>query len=226
MSHCVEQIRRYGALQNYSAKRDEQAHKMKLKDGWNASNHNINYLPQVMTFQRCILCFEIRELNLEALAQRRENRAATCKVLPSVTDLAAPLSSQSSGKPQFIGPQNRRDAKHPDATIKHFRALLDNTQDTTHRMKIYNGTRELLKHKSSNKTYMSDEQLQAMEHCIYQGMKVQVEGLDSKRIFQICRSTGSQSWHGQDRCNNCVWVMQRPGRSYGVLNGHLPWQLQ
>ena len=70
MSHWVEQIRRYGALQQYSAERHEQAHKTNLKDGWNASNHNLNYLPQVITFQRRILCFEVRELNLQALAQR------------------------------------------------------------------------------------------------------------------------------------------------------------
>ena len=70
-SHWVEQIRRYGALQQYSAERHEQAHKTNLKDGWNASNHNLNYLPQVITFQRPILCFKIRELYLEALAQRR-----------------------------------------------------------------------------------------------------------------------------------------------------------
>jgi len=46
MSHWAEQVRRYGALQLYSAQRHEQAHKTNLKDGWNASNHNLNYLPQ------------------------------------------------------------------------------------------------------------------------------------------------------------------------------------
>ena len=105
MSHWVEQIRRYGALQQYSAERHEQAHKTNLKDGWNTSNHNLNYLPQVITFQRRILCFEIRELNLQALAQRRENSVATCKVLPSGADLAAPQSPQSYAKPEFMGPQ-------------------------------------------------------------------------------------------------------------------------
>jgi len=109
MSHWVEHIRRYSALQQYSALRHEQAHTMNLKDGWNASNHNLNYLPQVITFQRRILCFEIRELNLQALAQRRENSAATCQVLSSGADLAAPLSSQSYAKPEFTGPQNRHD---------------------------------------------------------------------------------------------------------------------
>ena len=116
--------------------RHEQAHKTNLKDGWNASNHNLNYLPQVITFQRRILCFEIRELNLQALAQRRENSAAACKVLPSGADLAAPQSPQSYAKPEFMGPQNRRDGKHPDAKIKDLRALLDNTQDETHRVAI------------------------------------------------------------------------------------------
>jgi hypothetical protein len=122
MSHWVEQIRRYGALQQYSAERHEQAHKTNLKDGWNASNHNLNYLPQVITFQRRILCFELRELNLQALAQRRETSAAACKVLQSGADLAAPLGSQSYAKPEFVGPQNRRDGKHPVTMIKDFRA--------------------------------------------------------------------------------------------------------
>jgi len=195
-------------------------------DGWNASNHNLNYLPQVITFQRRILCFEVRELNLQALAQRWENSAAACKVLPSGADLAAPLSPQSYAKPEFMEPQNCCDGKHPDAMIKDFRGLLDNTQDATHRVAIYSGTREFIKHKSRNKMYISDEQLHAMELCIYHGIKVQVEGLDGERISQMCRCTGSQSWCGGNRRNDWVWVKQRPGRCYGALNGRLPWQLQ
>jgi hypothetical protein len=109
MSHWVEQIHRYGALQQYSAKRHEHAHKTNLKDSWNASNHNLNYLPEVITFQPRMLCFEIRKINLQALAQRRETSAATCKVLPSGADLAALLGSQSYAKPEFSGPHNRRD---------------------------------------------------------------------------------------------------------------------
>jgi len=105
MSHWVEQIRRYRALQQYSAERHEQVHTTNLKDGWNASNHNLYYLLQVITFQRRFLCIEIRELNLQALAQRRENSAATCKVLHSGAELPAPLSSQSYVKPEFMGPQ-------------------------------------------------------------------------------------------------------------------------
>jgi hypothetical protein len=227
MSHWAEQISRYRALQQYSAERHEQAHKTNLKDDWNASNHNLNYLPQVITFQRRILCFEIRELNLPALSQRWENSAAACKVFPSGADLAAPLSSQSNiqalaqrwetsasackvfpsgadlaaplssqsyAKPEFMGPQNCLDGKHPDAMIKDFRALLDNTEDATHRAAIYSGTRECIKHKSCKKMYISDEQLYAMELCIYHGIKVQVEGFEGERISQMCRCTGSQSW--------------------------------
>ena len=54
----------------------------------------------------------------------------------------------------------------------------DNMQDATHRVAIYSGTREFNKHKSHNKTYISDEQLHAMELCIHHGIMVQVEGLD------------------------------------------------
>jgi hypothetical protein len=125
-----------------------------------------------------------------------------------------------------MGPQNRRDGKHPDPMIKAFRALLDNTQDATHPVAIYSGTREFIKHKSRNKTYISDDQLHAMELCIYHCIKVQVEGLDGERISEMCRCTGSQSWRGGDRRNDWVWVKQRSGRCYGALNGHLLWQLQ
>jgi len=203
----------------------EQAQKPNLKDGCNAYNHNLNYLPQVITFQRRILCFEITELNLQALAQRRENSAAACNVLPSGADLAAPLGSQSYAKPKFMGPQNRRDGKHRDAMIKDFRALLDNTQDATHRVAIYSGTREFINHKSDYKTYISDDQLHTMELCIYHGIQVQVERLDGQRISQMCRCTGSRSWCGGDRRNDWVGVKQRPGRCYAAQNGHLPWQL-
>jgi len=209
-------------LQQYSAERHEQVHETNLRDGWNASNYNLNYLPQVITLQRRILCFEISELNLQALAQRGENSAAACKVLRSCADLDAPLGSQLYAKPEFMGPQNRRDGKHPDAMIKDFRGLLDNTQDAMHRMSIYSGTREFIKHKSHNKMYISDEELHAMELCIYHGINVQVEGLDGERISQMCRCTGSQSWCGGDRWNYWEWVKQHPGRCYVVLNGRLP----
>jgi len=225
MSHWAEQICRYGALQQYSAERYEQAHKTNLKDSWNASNHNLNYLPKVITFQRRILCFEITDLNLQALAQRWEIIAAACKVFPCAADMAAPLSSQSYAKHEFMGPHNCRDGMHPDAMITDFRALLNNTQDATHHAAIYSATRGLIKHKSRNKMYISDEQLHAMELCIDQGIKVQVEGLEGEHISQMCRCTGIQSWHGGNRRNDWVWVKQCQGRCYGALNGHLPWQL-
>jgi len=143
---------------------------------WNAFNHNLNYLPQVITFQHRILCFEIRELNLQALAQHWENSTAACKVFPAGADLAAPLSSQSYTKPKFMGPQNRHDEKHPDAMIKDLWALLNNIHNATHRAAIYSGMREFIMHKSHNKTYIWDEQLHAMELCIFHGIMVQVEG--------------------------------------------------
>jgi hypothetical protein len=71
-------------------------------------------------------------------------------------------------------PQNRRDGQHPNAMIKDFRVILDNTQNATHCVTIYSGMRQFIKHKSPNKTYISDEQLHAMELCIYHGNKVQV----------------------------------------------------
>jgi hypothetical protein len=55
MFHRAEQICRYGALTQYSAERHEQAHKTTLRASWNTSNHNLNYLPQVIAFERCIL---------------------------------------------------------------------------------------------------------------------------------------------------------------------------
>jgi len=95
-----------------------------------------------------------------------------------------------------------------------------------HRVAISSGTREFIKDKSCNKTFISDEQLHAMELCIYHGIKVQVEGLDSEQLSQMCQCTGSQSWRGGDWRNDWVWVKQPLGRCYGVLNGRLPWQLQ
>ena len=168
----------------------------------------------------------MRELNFQALAHHWENSAAACKVLPSGADLAAALSSQSYANSEFMGPQNHPDGQHPDAMIKDFRALLDNTQDATHRMAIYSGTLKCIKHKSCNKTYMSDEQPHPMDLCIYHGIKVQVEGLEGERMSQMCRCTDSQNWRGGDQWNDWVWVKQCPGGCHAALNGHLPWQRQ
>jgi len=178
---------------------------------------------QVITFQRRIICVEIREFNLQALAQRRENSAATSQVLPSDTDLAAPLRSQSYAKPKCIGPRNCRNGKYPETMIQDFRAVLDNPQDATHRVSIYRSTREFIKHESSDKTYISDDQVHTMELCISHGKKVQVEGLDGERISQMCRCTGSHSSHGGDRRNDWVRVKERPGKWHGALTGRLPW---
>ena len=112
MSHWDEQIHQYGALQQYSAARHEEAHIKNLQDGWNAYYHNLNYLPQVITFHRWILCWEIWELNIQALVQHQEKSAAMCEVLPSCTDLAAPLITQSYLKPEIMGPQNGHDGKY------------------------------------------------------------------------------------------------------------------
>ena len=226
MSHWVKKICWYGVLQQDSAVRHEQVHKTNPKDGWNASNHNLNYLPQVITFYRPILCFQIRELNLQALAQHWENRAAACKLHPCGADLAAPLSPHSYAKLEFMGPQNCRDRKHLDARINNFNALVDNRQDATHRVAIYSGLWKWIKHKSHNETYISDEQLHPMELCIHHGNNIQIEGLDGEPISQMCRCTGSQSWRQGDWRNDWVWVKQCPGTYYNALHRCLPWQLQ
>jgi len=125
-----------------------------------------------------------------------------------------------------MGPHNRRDAKHPNAMIKDFRALLDNTPDALHRMVIDSGMQGFIKHKSRNKAYVLDEQLHAMELCIYPGIKAQAEGLEGEHICQMCRCTGSQSSSGGDRPNDWVWVTQCAGRCFSTRNGRLPWQPQ
>jgi hypothetical protein len=106
MSHLVEHLRRYGALQQYPAERHEQTQKTNLKDDWHASNHNLNCLLQVITFERRILSAEIRELNLQALAQRREISTAACTVVTSGADLDAPLGSKSYAKAKFMESQS------------------------------------------------------------------------------------------------------------------------
>jgi hypothetical protein len=82
-------------MQQYCAERYEQPHIMNIRAGCKASNHNLNYLPQVVTVQCHILCFPIREINLEAIVKQWENRIAACNVLPSDGDLATPQSSQA-----------------------------------------------------------------------------------------------------------------------------------
>jgi len=94
MSHWVKYICWYGALPQYSVKRHEEAYITNLQNSWTASNHNLNNLPQAVTFQCHIVCFAIREPNLYTLTQCQEKCAAEYTVLPSGADLPAPLSSQ------------------------------------------------------------------------------------------------------------------------------------
>jgi len=216
MSHWAHQICPYGAMQQYSGKRYEEVYKTNLKDSWNASNHNLNYLPQVITFQCCILCFELRQLNLQALAQLSEGRAAACIIFVSVADLAAPLRSQLYAKSEFMGPQNCPDGKHPDAMIKDCTALLDNTQAATHRVAIYRSRGEFCTRKSRNTTYISDEQQHVMELCSHHGIKVQHKGLEGKCISQICRCTGSQA---PKRAWSVHWVLA------SFVSPHNTWNL-
>jgi hypothetical protein len=79
--------------------------------------------------------------------------------------------------------------------IKDFRTLLGNVKDATHSASIYSGTRECINHKSRTKRYILDEQLHAMELCIYPGIKVQAEGFEGERTSDMCLCTESQSWH-------------------------------
>jgi len=226
MFYWFELIHKYGAVQQYSVDRHEQTHKPNLKDGWNTSNHNLNCLPQVFTFHHRILCLEIRELNVHVLTQRQETSAATCNVLSSKAYVAASLSSQSYTKPEFIRPHNPCDGLHSHTIIKDFRILLNNMQYAMHHVAQYRFMHQLIKHKCCNKMYILDEQLCTIELCIYHGIKVQLEGLEGKYIPQICRYTSSQSWHGENRQNDWLWVKQCLVRCYGVLIGHLLWQLQ
>jgi hypothetical protein len=55
MTDWVLLIHRYGALQLYSGERHKLAHEPNCKEGWNASNNNPKYQPQVITCQCSIL---------------------------------------------------------------------------------------------------------------------------------------------------------------------------
>ena len=97
-----------------------------------------------------------------------------------------------------MGPHNSHDGKHPDTMIKDVRALLDITQEATHRMAMNCGTWEVMKCKCCNKTYSWDEQLHRKELCISCGSKLEVLGLEGERISQMCRCTESQRWRRRD----------------------------
>lgn len=140
MFHSVEQTRRYGSLQQHAAQRHAQAHQMNLKDGLDTSNRNTHRLPQRISFQHDIHCSGFKVHNVQVLSEHRENSTATCEVLFSVADQAALLRSASYAKPEFMGPQNCHEGNHHDAAIKDFRALINNGQDMTHHVAIFNGT--------------------------------------------------------------------------------------
>jgi hypothetical protein len=93
-------------------------------------------------------------------------------------------------------PQNHHDGNHPDAMIKDFGSLLDNTSDTMHWVAKSCGTQASIKPKSRDKAYISDEQLHPIELYIYDGNNLQVKGLQCERIFEMCRCTGCMSCHG------------------------------
>jgi len=56
-------------------------------------------------------------------------------------------------------------------------------KNATHRIALDPGRPEFLKHLSLTKTYLWDEQLQALELCIQHGMKVQIDSLEGELIL-------------------------------------------
>jgi hypothetical protein len=93
MSHWVRHIRRYGAFHLCSADRQEQANNTNLNDYWHAPHQIYDYFLQVITFQHRILYIEIRELNLQSLAQHWENSTGGWQLHAAGPDLAAPPES-------------------------------------------------------------------------------------------------------------------------------------
>jgi hypothetical protein len=150
-----------------------------------------------------------------------------CISLPDrITFCWCTLNSNSESLPKFMWPQNNHDGKHTDAMIKDFWSQLDNTQGATHHVATYFGIQEFIQDKSCDMMYISDEELSAIKFCIYNGVRIQVQGLERERISPMCRCTGSQNCCGGGWRNHWMWVKQCVGWCYGVLNGHLPWQLQ
>jgi len=132
------------------------------------------------------------------VTQCEGHSAATGNVLPSGDDLAIPLSSQSYTTPEFMKPQNCHEWKHPHVIIKDFTALVDNTQDATHRVIIFRLMFEFINHMCRNKMYVFDKQLHPMQLCIYHGNQVQVVYVEGERISRMARLTGRQSKRGEE----------------------------
>jgi hypothetical protein len=76
LSHWVQLIPQYAVLIQDSAKGLEQSPKTNLKVSWTTFNHNLNHHSNVITIQRRIVCFELRELNGPDRAPHRENSTA------------------------------------------------------------------------------------------------------------------------------------------------------
>jgi len=91
---------------------------------------------------------------------------------------------------------------------------------------IFSRMKECITHKSGNMMCIWNEHLQAMELCIYHGIKVHLQGSEGERISKMCQCTHSQSWCGRLRWKDWVWVKNCQGRRHGALNGRLLWQLQ
>ena len=253
LSHFTEQIRLYGSLPQWSAETHEHAHRANMKDGWNASNHNLDYLPQIFAFHRRVLCFEIRSLNLRSVERLRKDSDSDNNPWQIETTIPDPSSARqnphsaeglrtdsgnhrantatitgpSSASPLFTQPMlisPQNDSKTPDGQMKHFGALVDST-DVVQRSALLNGTRDFLLRRLSKRDEILDEELRKAEICIYHAVKVVIDDMDGERKTQMCRCTGEKPWRGAQKRNDWVWVRQRPGPVYGALHGRLPCQL-
>jgi hypothetical protein len=67
-------------------------------------------------------------------------------------------------------------------------------------MPIYSRMQKFIKHKSRNKTYISDEQLHSMELYIYHAIKIQVDGVEVNAYLgymdALLAKTGADGFDG------------------------------
>jgi hypothetical protein len=153
-SHWVEQISQYRALQQEFAKSHEQAHITKVKDGLEHLQLHSQLTPTSNHLSASHSLIQNRQaqspISCSAL------RAQYCRLQRPLLRCGpgCPLVPQSYLKDEFVGPQIRRDGQHPDAIIKDFRGLLNNTQDVTHRVAIYCSTCKFITHKSRSKKHI------------------------------------------------------------------------
>jgi hypothetical protein len=109
MTQWVERIHSSRPLEQSPTDSHKHAHILNLRDCWNAHSHHLSYMPPSITLQRSILCFKIREANLEFLAEHQEIGPTTSKILPSGADLTATQSSQSDSQGTLLGHPNFHD---------------------------------------------------------------------------------------------------------------------